>query len=167
MPCVPIAKNGSETLFSCENPWEWANLLCELAKKDEQALAVRWLASAFSHVPQEQQPQAVLEFVQKTITYQDDRPSPWTQLDQAERFSGPETTLALGFGDCDDSARLVRGILRALGWDARLVFFGPKSYPAHVTAAIRTTDETNPWYWLDASLPAKPGEHPISAKKRT
>jgi len=178
MACHPLAACSvagiPSRLWTCETPWDWAGLLCHLARHDERDLAVRMLANAFVDVPHLEQPAAVLEWVQQNIQYVDDTPPvklrEWLRRLQVgrpgepfERFAGPARTLALGTGDCDDSARLVRAVLRSLGHRCRLVFVGSTSVPWHVTAAIRQGDG---WYWLDASLAARPGEHPLKAKER-
>jgi len=163
-------------LWTCETPWDWAKLLVRLARDDERDLAVRMLAAAFVDVPRDEQPAAVQEWTQANVAYKNDSPparlAAWLERfnagapgDPFELFTGPGRTIAAGSGDCDDSSRVVRGVLRALGHDARLVFLGTPGEPSHVTAAIRRNDGS--WYWLDASLPAWPGEHPIRAKERT
>lgn len=130
---------------------------------------------AFVDVPRDEQPAAVLEWVQRNVSYKNDSPparlAAWLERLNAgrpgepfERFTGPGRTIAEGAGDCDDSSRVVRAVLRALGHDARLVFMGTEHEPVHVTAAIRRPAG---WFWLDASLPARPGEHPFEAKERT
>jgi len=149
--------------------------LTYLAQLDERELAVRMLANAFVDVPHEDQPEVVQSWVQENVEYTADSPPErlrqWLEKLQAgrpgepfERFAGPAATIARGKGDCDDSARVVRAVLRALGHPARLVFMGTKQGPLHVVAAIPQTE--GKWFWLDASLRARPGEHPVKAKER-
>lgn len=178
MACRPIAgisdAECDNTLWTCESPWDWPALLTKLATADERLLAVRMLAEAFKDVPRAEQPAAVLKWVQDNVTWTKDQPplklAAWLASLRAglpgqpfERFGSPERTIALGMGDCDDSARLVRAVLRSLGHDARLCFLGNDGSPSHVTAYLPTAKGR---YWLDASLAALPGEHPFDARKR-
>ena len=167
--CRLISDDHHGKLWECESPWDWAELLVKSLDGDERLLSVRMTADAFRDLPYSDQPRAVQEFVQRAITYERDRPPedyPIKIPDDHpfERFCDPEMTLARGAGDCDDSARLVRAILRALGHPARLVFMGTPTEPQHVVTAIRTHTG---WFWLDASLPARAGEHPTDARRRT
>jgi hypothetical protein len=78
-----------------------------------------------------------------------------------EKFQPTMRTLALGIGDCDDTSRAVMALLRAAGLRGGLLTLG--NPPRHVSAAIQLQGN---WRWLDASLAARPGEHPITAAKR-
>jgi len=179
MACRPFAAwtqaGRPARLWTCERPWDWAALLAKLATDDEQELSVRMLADAFRELPRQEQPAAVQAWTQSHVEYVNDRPPAelagvlekmavaWPG-EPFERFQAPAATIARGKGDCDDSSRVVRATLRALGWPARLVFMGDREGPSHVCAAIPTRAG---WFWLDASLPALPGEHPATARKRT
>lgn len=177
MACTPRSPciGSTATLWTCDTPWDWASLLVRLSRSDEREISVRMLARIWEDTPRAKQPEAVQKWVQKNVTYRVDAPPErlrtWLEKLQVggpgqpfERFDGPGKTLVQGYGDCDDSSRLVRAILRALKFDARLVFLGTKAEPSHVTAAIRKRN--GEWYWLDASLAAKAGEHPHAALRR-
>lgn len=78
-----------------------------------------------------------------------------------EKFMPTMRTLALGFGDCDDTSRATMALLRAAGLRGGLLTLG--NPPRHVSAAVQLKGT---WEWLDASLDAMPGEHPLAAAKR-
>jgi len=179
MPCRLTGTHddplGRTMLWTCDAPWEWAPLLTRLAHADERQLAVRMMAEAFRHLHPAEQPGAVQRWTQQNVRYVPDDPPTrllaWLEAlnagkpgDPFERFKSPELTLATGEGDCDDSARLVRAILRALGHDARLAFFGTSKAPQHVAAYLDTEDGQR--IWLEATIPAALGEHPYTAKAR-
>ena len=78
-----------------------------------------------------------------------------------ETFSPTMRTLELGIGDCDDSARALCALLRTLGYRADLGTLGDP--PTHVACKVRAKGE---WHWLETTLDALPGEHPIAARDR-
>lgn len=78
-----------------------------------------------------------------------------------EKFQPTGRTLALGIGDCDDTARAVMALLRAAGLRGGLLTLGDP--PRHVSAAVQLGGS---WRWLDASIAAMPGEHPVAAAQR-
>ena len=78
-----------------------------------------------------------------------------------EKFQPTGRTLALGIGDCDDTARAVMALLKAAGLRGGLLTLGKP--PRHVSAAVQLGGG---WRWLDASLAARAGEHPLAAAKR-
>lgn len=98
--------------------------------------------------------------------------------EKGEVFQSPATTLALGYGDCDDSARLLVAVARAAGFPARLVYFLDRGQPAHVAAAISAG--SLPWgagstlssaargglRWAEATIDARFGEDPFAACRR-
>jgi transglutaminase-like putative cysteine protease len=160
--------------WECEAPEDWPALLRELSEGDEGALPVRVLALAFRGHDGLDQLAAVQRWVQQEIAYVPDDPGPaltgWlSALSQrpGEVFRSPAETLRVGYGDCDDHARLVRALLRALGWDARYVVL-QRGRLAHVVTAVPGT-----WHgadgdriWVETTLPAELGEHPIVALGR-
>jgi hypothetical protein len=78
-----------------------------------------------------------------------------------EKFQPTGRTLALGIGDCDDTARAVYALAKGAGLRPALLTLGDP--PRHVAAGIQLGGV---WRWADASLPARFGEHPIAAAKR-
>jgi len=79
-----------------------------------------------------------------------------------ETFQSPATTLALGYGDCDDSARALVAIARRRGIPARLVYFLQDGQPAHVAAQLYQGG----WRWAETTIHAHFGEHPFAAMRR-
>lgn len=178
MSCRPLSActlaGVPARLWTCDSPWDWATLLTYLSTQDERELSVRMLAQAFEGIPRAEQPAAVQQWVQNNVRFVPDSPPErlraWLDRLQAgkpgepfERFAGPAETIARGAGDCDDSARVVRAVLRALGHDAKLVFMGTKDSPVHVVTAIK---QPSGRFWLEATMHARPGEHPTRAKER-
>jgi transglutaminase-like putative cysteine protease len=79
-----------------------------------------------------------------------------------ELFQPSDYTLKVGIGDCDDSARLLVALLRAAGLQARLMTLGAP--PTHVSAGFHH-DQVG-WVWLETTIDARPGEHPLNAARR-
>lgn len=79
--------------------------------------------------------------------------------EDVETFRNPAEALELG-GDCDDSARLVAALARALAIPAELVFL-EQTFAAddHVVARIAGR-------WAECTIPARFGEHPYAAARR-
>lgn len=172
--CAPYP-GASQALYRCDTPWEWANLLVHLAQADERELSVRLMAQAFANGSRKTQLAAIQCWTQQNVTYKRDSPpaklAKWLRKMGAalpgqpfEVFDRPSDVLARGWGDCDDSARLVRALGRALGHPVRLIFMGRPGEPEHVVAAL--TEPGRPPWWLEATIPAYPGEHPVAARRR-
>jgi hypothetical protein len=98
--------------------------------------------------------------------------------EEVETFQSPAATLALGYGDCDDSARALVAIAERAGYPARLVYFLQDGQPAHVCAQIKVprgsagrarTGAVRPpqeWGWAETTVAARFGEHPFAAMNR-
>ena len=90
-----------------------------------------------------------------------------------ERFADSWWTLQLGQGDCDDKARLVVALGRALRLPARFVplmlkeeQFGP-NVPGHVCAQFGfPVQQPKVWVWAETTLKAEWGEEPRAARRR-
>jgi transglutaminase-like putative cysteine protease len=78
-----------------------------------------------------------------------------------ETFSPPRWVLESRIGDCDDTARALLALLRSLGHRGRLATLGHP--PRHVAAQVQLGDD---WHWLETTIPARAGEHPLEAAKR-
>ena len=86
--------------------------------------------------------------------------------EKRETFSPTLRTLEIGQGDCDDSARALMALLRAMDIPARLETLPPRAsggVPLHVAAQAQIGGQ---WKWLETSIDAWPGEHPLQAAKR-
>jgi transglutaminase-like putative cysteine protease len=78
-----------------------------------------------------------------------------------ETFTSTMQTLKHGLGDCDCSALALCALLRSLGHDAGMMTLGQP--PKHVAAGVRHGGRM---HWLETTINAEPGEHPIAAGKR-
>ncbi len=99
---------------------------------------------------------ALHAFVKRTVRF---------QREGAERFVDTWRTVTVyGVGDCDDSARAVVALARAVGLRARLVTLGRKPESGHVVASLWDGAR---WQWAETTLPgALWGEHPYDARDR-
>ena len=66
-----------------------------------------------------------------------------------------------GCGDCDDSAVLLSALLMAIGERAGLGYLGTP--PRHAAACVELDGQ---WYWLETTIDAVAGEHPLDAAER-
>jgi hypothetical protein len=79
-----------------------------------------------------------------------------------ELFRPASTTIELGAGDCDCSARALLALYRAAGLQAGLATLGKP--PTHVAPVVKLAGA---WTWAETSLRgAMLGEHPIAAARR-
>lgn len=83
-----------------------------------------------------------------------------------ETFSPTLRTIQQGLGDCDDSARALLALLRALGHRAGLQTLPPQGSGKAPTHVAVQADLGSGWQWLETTLDARPGEHPVSAARR-
>lgn len=86
--------------------------------------------------------------------------------EKRETFSPTLRTLEIGQGDCDDSARALMALVRALDIPCRLETLPERAtgkVPLHVAAQVQLGGA---WEWLETSIDARAGEHPIRAARR-
>lgn len=86
--------------------------------------------------------------------------------ERVETFSPALRTLVLGLGDCDDQAILLLALLRCAGFEARPAVLPPPSTgrpPRHVAPQVHWRGA---WLWLEPTIDAEPGEHPLAAARR-
>ena len=84
---------------------------------------------------------ALLGWLQANIEWRDE---------PGERLSYPGSTLARGWGDCDDSAMLLASLLNVVGIHAVPVGITLDGGPVHCVTAMRDAGQ---WWWLDPSEP--------------
>lgn len=94
----------------------------------------------------------------------------WTQRHVAfakepvETFQDAVLTYRMGLGDCDDHARFVGAVWRALGGAAKLeVLRRPDGVPTHVVCQLAVFGR---YEWAETTIGAAFGEHPLAAKAR-
>lgn len=92
----------------------------------------------------------------------------WVQTHIAFCDEGQETfpsalrMLLTPIGDCDDHTLLVIALASTLGYEMSCEAF-PAPDPSHVAAIARVDSE---WLWMETTVPARLGEHPIDACRR-
>lgn len=97
----------------------------------------------------------LLAFVQRSVRFQ------WEPV---ETFQHTLRTLELGYGDCDDSARAVGALAASIGYRVGLgTLSDPQGYPVHVAAMVEIGGT---WLWLETTMAAYLGEHPLAAARR-
>jgi hypothetical protein len=90
--------------------------------------------------------------------------------EETETFQSALATIEDGYGDCDDSERVMVVIARECGWPARFVYFCQDGQPAHVS--VQVCDPAPPggtgpmWVWAETTIEARYGEDPIAAAER-
>ena len=152
------------------DPWAAARLLFELAQDDAADPWVRtWALSIVDHVvqamglpPGPQLPPEVADAIAVAIQQSVQQAIRFVH-EPKETFQGARVTMALGYGDCDDHARLVYALARAAGLPATICFFEKDGQPVHVVAKIGTTEGLA---WAETTLDADFGEHPLEAYDR-
>lgn len=78
-----------------------------------------------------------------------------------ETFAEARLTLVWQLGDCDCMALALYALLRAAGFTVRMAPLG--SPPQHVAPQVLWAGR---WEWLEPTLQADPGEHPVEARRR-
>lgn len=87
---------------------------------------------------------AIAQWVQNNITYVNELP---------ETFQTPTTTVATGYGDCDDFTSLICALCESIGIETELVGMEWDGYFRHIfPRAIIDTDEGEVRMPLDATL---------------
>lgn len=141
----------------CPDGWGAARMLLAAAAEDAQTAGARDLAlelragrgdAAFVS--------AVFDAVRDGVRF---------VREPGEVFGSSSYTLATGGGDCDDHARIAYALLRAGGVPARLAFLykSRRAGPSHVVAQAYVDGA---WRWLETTIAAELGEHPVAAGKR-
>lgn len=153
---VRPARDGMPAEFDCSDPWAKVRLLNALAIADARYdRKVRKIALAIAKGSPSTAPAVlaarILRVVQRRVRYVGEG---------IETFQPSSLTWRMGLGDCDDSARLVVALSKALGLDARVIgVAGKKGDPVHAVAKVEGR-------WAEASLRALYGEHPLRAFRR-
>lgn len=145
----------------CGSGWAAARLLVALATEDASTPYVRAMAKRLGagRVSALEYVYRVSLFVRRAVRF---------EKEVGELFIAPRELLAAGVGDCDDHARLVYALLVAGGVPARLAFLARGSSPAHVAAqAWIASAGGGAWEWVETTVDAEVGEHPIRAARRT
>ena len=112
--------------------------------------ALDWIVQALVALPRGQRGPVLQKLVQNTISY---------QIEEFEVWRDPGVTWDLGFGDCDDQARLVHYLAILSGCEARLAYLSKDGEAIHVWAVVDGSA-------CETTIQAHWGEDPIAAKKR-
>jgi hypothetical protein len=142
--------------IECRTGWRAARLLVALMVEDAKSPGGRRLAAELRRVAPGDGDYArlVQTFVKKRVRFQRER---------GEVFTGGGYTLAVGFGDCDDHARLVGALGLAGGLPAKLAFLHAGGPPKHVLAQLGVAGI---WEWAETTIDARFGENPLAAVDR-
>lgn len=143
---------------NCRSHAAKVRFLANLAEYDSRLPDIRRLAERVAAGAPNARAQAarLQQFVQKAVTF---------TKEPRETFSPTWRTLEHGLGDCDDSSRATLALARSLGLTAGLRTIPElgQAVPTHVAAVLKDGAE---WIWLEASIPARFGEHPQHAARR-
>lgn len=82
--------------------------------------------------------------------------------EEQETFPSALQVLLDGIGDCDDHSLLVVALAAVLDYDTCCEAF-PAPEPTHVAAQAECDGA---WLWMETTVPARLGEHPIDACHR-
>ncbi len=143
--------------LACPHGWAGAALLSALAEEDAATAGARDAALELrrAHPGDDGFARAVFEAA-KRLRF--DR-------EAGEVFAMGSYTWDAGGGDCDDHARAVVALLRAGGLPARIAYLhAPGREPSHAVAQVWL--DGSGWTWLESTLDARMGEHPIAAARR-
>lgn len=147
--------------LECGDGWAAARLLVALATEDASTGYVRAMARRLGagRVSALEYAARVSLFVRRAVRF---------EREHGELFIAPRELLAAGVGDCDDHARLVYALLVAGGVPARLAFLSRRGVPLHVASqAWISSADGGRWEWVETTVDASVGEHPIAAARRT
>ncbi len=157
--CTVTRENaaGFPLEFDCEDAWSKVRMLDALAWVDARYdPRVRAVALAIIAPCRDTRPRTVAEALHRAVKRR------VRYIGEGiETFQSAWQTWGLRLGDCDDSARLLVALARALGQPAHVVALASKRTgdPAHAVAVVSGA-------WCDATIDAATGEHPRAAWAR-
>ena len=140
--------------MGCRSHAAKVQLLAELAEYDSRTPEVRRAAEMIAAGAG-----SAIEQIERLHCYVRDRVT-FTR-EPVETFSPTMHVLDVRMGDCDDTARALIALLRSLGHEAGVMTLGKP--PRHAGAGVRLGGR---WYWLETTIAAHAGEHPIDAAAR-
>lgn len=145
--------------FEVRDTWQSAQFLANLSTAEDlrDPTIVALGQTARARLPDPIDCAAALQkFVQRRVRFQREDP---------ETFQSPRETLRRGFGDCDDSSRLLVALARAARLPARFAFLvvGSPPQPVHVYAEIGLSGR---WIPAETTIAAELGEDPRNAAAR-
>ncbi len=155
-----VSANGSSYWvgrYRCKDGWASARLLVRLSALNagapqERAIALE-LAQAYGP-NQERIARAIHSYVKARVRFVRER---------RETFQSAIYTLRSGFGDCDDSSRVVYVLAVAAGLRARMKFLAKDGQPRHVVAQVFVAGK---WRWCETTVAANFDEAPLVAVRR-
>lgn len=155
-----VEVGGGFVAWHCEGLWGAAVRLSELAGTWSDVREVEALARELAW-----DDPADLVYLSRVQRYVHDRVPYFPDAQgwyQGEVFRSPEAAIQLG-GDCDCHARLVLALLRVRGIPGWLMFLGTTDAPEHVCAQAAIWPAR---LWLETTIPAALGDHPMAALLR-
>lgn len=148
----------SRGVVDCADGWGAARLLVALASEDAGTEWAKELAAEVKRGARNEAEHAgaILDYVKRHLRFVREAPG-------AELFQSGPYSLFVGEGDCEDHARLAYALAVAGGLRARLAFLHKGSGPTHAVAQVFVEGEPQ---WLETTIDARLGEHPIEAGRR-
>lgn len=143
----------------CPDGWAAARMLVEESAEDARTPEAHAIASELrTQAPDDESfARAVQTFVKSRVRF---------EREKGEIFQGIAHTLSVGFGDCDDHARLAYAIAVAGGLPTVMAFLhhgGAGAQPSHAVAQLCPNGRA---YWAETTIDADFGEHPLTAAAR-
>lgn len=149
---------GGRVLWECDDEKKVVPFLRLLAARDAKHRGVRRFATRLFEAAGRdptRYAQGVHRMVLEKVEWRREKP---------ETFQHTLNTLRKGWGDCDDHARAIYALLRAVGIPAKIVIFNnTRGKAAHAVTIARLGGR---WVWLETSVAAAFGEHPMKAAQR-
>lgn len=142
--------------LECTDGWQAARLLLALTLEDAASPGGRRAAAELRAIApgDDDFARLVHAWVKKRVRF---------VREKGEVFTGGGYTISVGYGDCDDHARLVGALAHAGGLPIELAFLHAGGEPKHVLALLGADGG---WQWAETTIDARFGEHPLAAVDR-
>lgn len=142
----------------CADGWGAFRMLVSEAEEDAQRPDVQQIALMLRVAAPDDAAfaRAVHDYVRRGVRF---------VREKGEVFTSTTTTLAMGYGDCDDHARAVYAIALAGGLATRMAGLH-KPFATGPSHAVTQLGVDGMWWWAETTVPAWFGEQPYDAARR-